>query len=206
MLDPRSAFGVVGRFWPRRVRERRRLRFVPSVAPRLESRTLLSGAKAAVLSPGGTLPHEAVGSTYDISIPGPKLGSTHEITVGPDGNLWITQELQDRVVHLSLDGQFTFFPTGPGSEPHGIEFDAQGRLWITLQGYNTITQMDLNGNIVANHTIPYPDSNPHGLTVAPTARSGSPAARETSWGTTIPRPILSRSSRCPIPTRTPTPN
>jgi virginiamycin B lyase len=127
---------------------------------------LLSGTKAAVLRPGRTLPQEAVGSTWDISIPGPKLGSTHELTVGPDGDIWFTQMLQDRVGRLSLDGQFTFFPTGRGSMPHGIQFDSQGRLWVTLQGYNTITQMNLNGKIVANHTIPYPDSNPHGLTIA----------------------------------------
>ncbi len=107
-----------------------------------------------------------VGSTFDIPIPGPMLGSTHEITTGPDGDLWITQMLQNRVVRLSLDGQFTFFPTGAGSLPHGIAFDAQGRLWVTFQGYDQIAQMDLNGNIVATHTIPYPDASPHGLTVA----------------------------------------
>ena len=127
---------------------------------------MLSGATAAVLSPAGTLPHYPVGSTFDIPIPGPMLGSTHEITTGPDGDLWITQLLHDRVVRLSLDGQFSFFPTGTGSMPHGIAFDAQGRLWVTFQGYNQIAQMDLNGNIVATHTIPYPDASPHGLTVA----------------------------------------
>jgi virginiamycin B lyase len=167
MPDTSLALRVVSRLRSQLARDRSPRRFVPNLEPRLECRVLLSGAKAAAaLSPAGTLPHEAVGSTYDISIPGPKLGSTHEITVGPDGNLWITQMKQDRVVRMSIDGQFTFFPTGAGSMPHGIEFDSQGRLWVTLQGYNTITQMDLNGNIVASHTIPFPNSNPHGLTVA----------------------------------------
>lgn len=114
----------------------------------------------------GSLPAETVGSSYDISVPGPQLGSTHELVVGPDGNFWFTQQLQDRVGRMTYDGQFTFFSTGEGSQPHGIKFDAQDRLWITRQASNTITQMDLNGNIIANHTIPSPGANPHGLTVA----------------------------------------
>jgi virginiamycin B lyase len=164
----RSQLAAVSRLRSRLARVRRPRRFVPDLEGRLESRALLSAVKASALvaSPAVMLPHEAVGSTYDIAIPGPKLGSTHEITVGPDGNFWITQMEQNRVVRLTLDGQFSFFPTGDGSMPHGIQFDAQGRLWITRQGANTITQMDLNGNIIANHTIPYPNSNPHGLTVA----------------------------------------
>jgi virginiamycin B lyase len=166
MLQAGSTFRVVSRPWSHVARDRLRRRFVPNLEIQLESRALLSGAKAAVMSSAGTLPHYAVGSTYDIPIPGPKLGSTHEITVGPDGDLWITQQLQNRVVRLSLDGQFAFFPTGAGSLPHGIEFDAEGRLWVTFQGYNEIAQMDLKGNIVATHTIPYTNSNPHGLTIA----------------------------------------
>lgn len=128
---------------------------------RLEARALLSAAAEVA-----TLPHEAVGASFDISVPGPQLGSTHEIVVGPDGNFWFTQLLQDRVGRMTYDGQFTFFPTGVGSNPHGIEFDSQGRLWITRQGADTITQMDLNGNIVANHLIPSPGASPHGLTIA----------------------------------------
>ncbi len=166
MFNPTSAFRVAVGPWSCVARDRPSRQFVPSLGAQLESRDLLSGAQPAVLSPAGTLPHYAVGSTFDIPIPGPKLGSTHEITTGPDGDLWITQMLQNRVVRLSLDGQFSFFPTGAGSLPHGIAFDSQGRLWVTFQGYNEIAQMNMNGQIVATHTIPYPNSNPHGLTVA----------------------------------------
>jgi virginiamycin B lyase len=124
----------------------------------------MTAANPAALA--ASLPAEPVGSTFDISVPGPQLGSTHEIVVGPDGNIWFTQQSQDRVGRMTINGQFTFFSTGVGSGPHGIAFDAQGRLWITRQFSNTITQMDLNGNIIANHVIPFPNANPHGLTIA----------------------------------------
>ncbi len=145
---------------------RRSRRFLPSLGDGpLEPRALLSGAsvKAAL---GRSLPAEPVGSSYDISVPGPKLGSTHEIVVGPDGNFWFTQQLQDRVVRMTYDGKFTFYPTGEGSGPHGIKFDSKGRLWFTREYANTISRMNLDGKIVANYPIPSPDSHPHGLTVA----------------------------------------
>ena len=60
----------------------------------------------------------------------------------------------------------SLLPHRRGQHAPRHRFDSQGRLWVTLQGYNQIAQMDQNGNIVATHTIPYPDSNPHGLTLA----------------------------------------
>ena len=101
-------------------------------------------------------------------VPGAHLGSTHEITIGPDGNLWFTQQLQGQLGRLTPSGQITLYSTGVGSGPHGIEFDKQGRLWITRQFSNTISQVEIKGtvHIVANHVIPYPNASPHGLTVA----------------------------------------
>jgi virginiamycin B lyase len=119
------------------------------------------------------LPAEVVGSSTDMPIPGPKEGGTHEIAVGPDGAFWITQMAQGRVVRMTLDGTFTFFPMGEGSMPHGAEFDADGHLWVGLEEYGSLVEMDTNGTILGRHTIPYTDTqgyselvDNHGLEVS----------------------------------------
>lgn len=147
-------------------RSRRARRFSPSLDSVLESRALLS--TTATFDPTVSLPHEEAGSTFDMSVPGEHLGSTHEITLGPDGNLWITQQNQGMLVRLTPTGQFTEWSTGENSGPHGIEFDKQGRLWITRQFSNTISQVVFKNGAATfiNHTIPVADASPHGLTVA----------------------------------------
>ena len=154
----------------RPVRPRASRGFSPGSDPSLEPRHLLStvAASAAAFDPNVTLPHQQPGSTFDMMVPGAHLGSTHEITLGPDGNLWFTQQNQNMLGRLTPSGQFTLYSTGPDSGPHGIEFDKQGRLWITRQFSNTISQVIIKGTSATfiNHAIPYADSNPHGLTVA----------------------------------------
>ena len=155
------------------VRPRGHRRFSPSVNSLLEPRHLLSSVPSvssvtAAFDPNVTLPHQQPGTTFDIMVPGADLGSTHEITLGPDGNLWFTQQTQGELGRLTPSGQITLYSTGVGSGPHGIGFDKEGRLWITRQFSNTISEVDIKGtvHIVANHVIPYADAMPHGLTVA----------------------------------------
>jgi virginiamycin B lyase len=158
----------------RSVQIRGNRRFSPRLDSLLESRHLLSSVptsssvSAVAFDPAVTLPHQQPGTTFDMMVPGAHLGSTHEITLGPDGNLWFTQQLQNEVGRLTPSGQFTLWSTGDNSGPHGIEFDKQGRLWITRQFSNTISQVVLksDGTIqLINHDIPFPDASPHGLTV-----------------------------------------
>lgn len=158
---------------PRRARKSRG--FQPDLDGALESRRLLNATPVAarLANPGGSLPAEAVGSSTDMTIPGAQDGSTHEIIVGPDGAFWITQMMQDRVVHLTLDGKYTFFPMGSGSMPHGEGFDAAGNLWIGLEGYGSLAEMTTSGTILGNHPIPYTNTygysatvDNHGLVVA----------------------------------------
>ena len=89
----------------RRVRPRVSRRYSPGLDSSLEPRQLLStrtiasvsSASTAVFDPSVTLPHQEPGSTFDMMVPGAHLGSTHEITLGPDGNLWFTQQLQGQL-------------------------------------------------------------------------------------------------------------
>lgn len=112
-----------------------------------------------------TPPPSTTGRVVEFDIPD-KAGSTHEITVSPDGHMWVTQQKQDRLMRITLAGEMTFHDLPNGSGPHGIGFDAMGRLWITLEFANEIAQIGPNGGIVSRHPIPTINAGPHGLAVA----------------------------------------
>jgi streptogramin lyase len=59
-------------------------------------------------------------------------GPPHEITTGPDGNLWFTRPLGNRIGRITVDGLVTNFvvPT-PNSRPDGITSGPDGALWFT---------------------------------------------------------------------------
>ena len=96
-----------------------------------------------------------------------KDGSTHELTLGPDGNVWVTQQTQEKLVRITPRGAQRSFALPPGSGPHGIRFDSHGRLWITLEFANAIAQIDGTGQIVKPpYPIPSRGAGPHGLDIA----------------------------------------
>ena len=102
------------------------------------------------------------GRVVEFDIPG-KAGSTHEISAGPNGNLWITQQKNGRLVKVTVDGRMEIYDLPKGSGPHGLKFDAQGRMWITLEFVDEIAQVGLDGQIVARHKVPLSGAGPHGL-------------------------------------------
>ncbi len=55
-----------------------------------------------------------------------------EITAGPDGNLWFTDEFGNKIGRITTAGVITEFPTPSAvSEPHGIAAGPDGNLWFT---------------------------------------------------------------------------
>jgi virginiamycin B lyase len=102
---------------------------------------------------------------------GPDLptGSTHEIAFAPNGDLWVTQQNQDRLVHRHPNGTFESFDMGQGNGPHGIGFDRAGTIWLTFEFSNKIVQVDTHGQVLAAYPIPTDTvalAGPHGLTIA----------------------------------------
>jgi virginiamycin B lyase len=93
------------------------------------------------------------------------LGSTHELTMGPDGNVWVTQQDQSRLVRITPEGQVRVFPLAPGLGPHGIVFDRHGHMWLALQYVNEIAELNLEGRILRTYRIRRP-AEPHGLAIA----------------------------------------
>src|ERR1700694_5282004 len=91
------------------VTRRRRL-----LLERLEERCLLS---ALISEYGGLTPNSA----------------PTDITLGPDGNLWFTEEFASKIGRINLaTGRLTEFPTPtPNSEPNGITTGPDGNIWFT---------------------------------------------------------------------------
>jgi virginiamycin B lyase len=96
-----------------------------------------------------------------------KAGSTHEITVGPDGNLWVTQQVQGKIVRIAPDGRQQAFTMPDNTMPHGIRFDRHGHLWITMEATDEIAELDQLGRILRRFPIRRVVAGPHGLAIAP---------------------------------------
>lgn len=55
-----------------------------------------------------------------------------DITQGPDGNLWVTDEYNEQILRLTPSGKYKGFPlSGP---PNSITSGPDGAVWFTLQG------------------------------------------------------------------------
>jgi virginiamycin B lyase len=111
-------------------------------------------------------------------------GSTHEIVFDPRRDmLWISGQNHDALVRIRFDRagvpHMAILPTGAGSGPHGIAFDAAGNRWVTLEYAGRILAVDGSGATIFDQpvslacpTCPAPiNTHPHGLGVGPDGRT-----------------------------------
>jgi virginiamycin B lyase len=57
-----------------------------------------------------------------------------EISAGPDGNLWFTENFVSKIGRITLDGVITEFPipnAGGGTQVFGITRGPDGYMWFT---------------------------------------------------------------------------
>ena len=116
-------------------------------------RTLLSGSAAIalvttlLLSVGGpsvattdelTSSSSATLAGRDIKefdLPTPNSGAT-DITAGPDGNLWFTENGANKIGRITPAGVITEFTLSvPEAKPFGITSGPDGNLWFTTEGW-----------------------------------------------------------------------
>jgi len=65
----------------------------------------------------------------------PNTATPIEITVGSDGNLWMTDYLQ--LVKMTAPGQYSYYPIAGADALHGIASGSDGNIWFTnLYGYS----------------------------------------------------------------------
>jgi streptogramin lyase len=104
--------------------------------------------------------------------PPPVFGSSpYRITAGPDGNLWFTEWLADKIGRITPSGTITQFqiPTAE-SHPYGITAGPDGNLWFVEEHGDKIGRITPSGAITEFRT-PTRDAGPsYGIT---TGREGN---------------------------------
>ena len=71
------------------------------------------------------------------------------ITSGPDGNLWFTEAVGNRIARITTNGVVTEFSNGisNGAEPYGITAGPDGNLWFTEPSADQIGRITVNGTV-----------------------------------------------------------
>ena len=102
----------------------------------------------------------------------PSIVDAHEITAGPNGLIYFSQQLHNRIGYINTAGKVRFLDMPDGSGPHGIDFDKNGCLTITLEFQDKLAEIDpIDGTILQEFDIAFDDPSvegvvgPHGLDV-----------------------------------------
>ena len=108
---------------------------------RLDVRT---GERREFPIPGGDLP---LGGVFAGRQPIPANANAHvgphSLQVAPDGSVWITLALGNRLARFDpATEQFEIVPQPEGFYPHTLRFDATGRIWYTLAISNHVAMYD----------------------------------------------------------------
>jgi streptogramin lyase len=98
--------------------------------------------------------------------PIPTTGSSPaEITTGPDGALWFTEQSGNNIGRISTSGTITEYPvTTANAGPAGIVTGPDGNLWFTENTANKIGKITTAG-VITEYTIPTANSQPIAITV-----------------------------------------
>ncbi|MGB2758047.1 MAG: hypothetical protein WBD02_10365, partial [Acidimicrobiia bacterium] len=103
-----------------------------------------------------------VGTRFAISSNG--LG---DAAVGPDGNVYFTDENGNLLWKVEADGTATSYSFGTAlvSGPRGITAGPDGRMWIATHAPDTITAFDIGASTFAPYAIPDPNTDPQDVIV-----------------------------------------
>jgi streptogramin lyase len=85
------------------------------------------------------------------------------MVAGPDGNVWYTDTVGNRIGRISSSGQVALYPTPQkGGEPNSIVLGPDAKLWFADRSANAIAQISADGQI-KEFPIPTVDAFPDGL-------------------------------------------
>jgi streptogramin lyase len=122
--------------------------FTESTARRFDSRRYVLGeGRVGRITTGG--------DTVEFPVPGGRQPGV--IAVGPDGNLWFTEERGVRIGRITPGGSLTEFPLRPGHQPASIATGPDGNLWFTEKDADRIGRITPSGAITE-----FPLSGPSG--------------------------------------------
>ncbi len=98
-----------------------------------------------------------------------ETGSPRAVVAGPDGNLWFTSQVTNKVGRITTSGtEVKQYSLPSGSLPHGIATDPQkeSRLWFTDYGTSKIGRISTSGTELKEYELPK-ESKPYAITPGP---------------------------------------
>jgi len=113
----------------------RELALLILVAGAILSTVAMAGAGGSVLAPGATLQKLAGGLAF---AEGPACDA--------QGNVYFTDQPNDRILKWDLDGKLSTF-LQPCGRSNGLCFDAQGNLWACADAKNELWRIDPAGKV-----------------------------------------------------------
>jgi virginiamycin B lyase len=123
---------------------------------------LFVGEILAIALPG----HHAPGTPAEVTElnvtirewPVPTKGAhPHDPAVGPDGSLWFTEQMVNKLGRLDpKTGEFKEYPLveGKNSGPHGLVADREGNIWFTANFGGYIGKLDPRTGKVTQYAMP----------------------------------------------------
>ncbi len=138
-----------------------------------------AGVAGALLTVAPRTAEAALANITEWTIPTAGSGP-HYITTGPDGALWFTERLVDKIGRITTAGDITEYGTGitAGSNPVGIVAGPDGALWFTEYTSGKIGRITTGG--VVTNEYPAGASNLWEITAGPDDRLGSRKPRPAS--------------------------
>jgi hypothetical protein len=147
------------------------------VIPGVARRPALANRKAHTMAirPGERAPQGPIIALPDLAVleyPLPTANSgPYGIVEGPDGNMWITEELGNNIARMTPDGTFTEFPIPTAdSLPFDIARGPDGNLWFAEAKANKIGKVTISpaGAVsIAEFALPTPGAVPFVITPGP---------------------------------------
>ncbi len=110
----------------------------------------------------GVLPgaRAITGKVSEWPVPTPKFA--RDPAPGPDGNIYISVMMGDRIARFDTQSQkFNEWILPAGAHPHGLVVDKQGTVWYTGNGNGTLGELDPNTGKVIEHRTPSGGGSPH---------------------------------------------
>jgi streptogramin lyase len=102
------------------------------------------GSRQAWTLPHGDLPLGGVfatGGAPDVPTANAHVGP-HSLQVAPDGSVWITLALGNRLARFDPASESFTIVEIDGYYPHTLRFDSRGRIWYTIAGSNHLGMWD----------------------------------------------------------------
>jgi streptogramin lyase len=145
----------------------------PTVMVQSISSVVPTAVQTSTLSPTPVLTPTLISTAAPAPTPSPTItefpiptasSAPADITTGPDGNLWFTEENENKIGRITANGTITEFPIPTASSaPVDIATGPDGNLWFTDLNVNKIGRITANGTIT-EFPIPTANSYPTGIT------------------------------------------